>query len=221
MPNPETEVGIILDSDSPVIKVGSGSGKMSRGKLHTGVLVIADKSSGEVTWVGICGNDNLTKGWKPRGKMVSFAGRESYRIACEEMSERLGRIEEGVNELLQRPAPLTREEVKLALFEGFRERESADITPKGGWSSVNTISTILGTAGSALAAGFLFPEKRNWEETKITPGTAVQTGNGTIVYGPNKISVERKEEKNFNAKAAVIGGIIGGTLTYVVNKVLL
>ena len=84
MPNPDTEYGVILDKDSPVISIGSSLGTYSEGILPTGALVICTIKNDLFDWVGACGNEKnprhfATMNWRPEGKKVYFRFPGSYQ----------------------------------------------------------------------------------------------------------------------------------------------
>lgn len=208
LPDPKEEVGIVLSKDSPQITIGGGNGKKSTNFLPAGVLVIVNKYTLVAKWVAICGNTVFTN-WKPEGKIIPFTYENSYKLACEEMLDKLSNIENGVNELLDRPNYSLAELKTMfqkTLKENFQEQKETS-----SWKTGNTILlTTLSTVGGAVAAGYGFP--KTTYTTKTIEGIRVQSGDGTIIFGPDETKIIKHTK--FNPTAAVIGGIASGALTY-------
>jgi hypothetical protein len=71
-----------------------------------------------------------------------------------------------------------------------------------------------------LIGGYGFQKETEIVTETITPGTKVQTGNGTFVYGPQKIKTDFRVEKSFNWTRAAIGFGSGFILGYILNEVI-
>ena len=79
---------------------------------------------------------------------------------------------------------------------------------------------FVGGLLTGIAAGYAFPEENETTTQIITPGTKVQTGDGTFVYGPQKTKTDVRVEKSFNWTGAVIGTGSGLILGYLLNEVI-
>jgi hypothetical protein len=206
MPDWRTEVGIVLAKNSPTIIISGANNKQSTNFLPAGVLVIVDKDTHIAKWIAICGNKVIKPtNWKPEGKIISFVTQGNYQTACEEMLFRLDNIQEGVEELLRRPN-LSITELRMILKEEALKKSSNNNC----WTAGKTATTILGTGIGAVAGGYLFQKER----IKIIPGIRLQSGDGTIIFGPEKVRVEKK----FNVGAAVACGLVSGVITYLLNE---
>lgn len=94
-----------------------------------------------------------------------------------------------------------------------QKKEEVEINSSvSNWNTAKTISVVLATIGGAVAAGYIWQKET---VTTIEP-FGVQTGNGTIMWGPT----ETKVEKKFNPTVAVIGGLVSGGITYLLNKTI-
>ncbi len=222
-PNWETEIGIILSEDSPIIKVGSGNGEKSSGKLPAGVIVFAKKETGEASWVGICANTIYTSGWKPKGKVIS---QKNYQSACEEMKVvllKLEKLQEGMDELLRRPnSNFSLIELQAIFQEELKKNKLYFETPQSPpWKAKKIILPLsFGTAGFFIG-GYGFPKETEIVTQTIIPGTKVETSNsGTYLFGPQKIKTEIHTEKSFNWTGAAIGAGSGLILGYLLNEVV-
>ena len=219
MPNWRTETGVVLSKNSPQITIGGANNTKSTNFLLAGVLVIVDKETYLAKWIAICGNTVITTSWKPEGKIISFISQESYEMACEDMLDRLNTIQKGVNELLDRP------NYSLAELKIMFEKTLKDKFPnKREDPTFRTGGKIFVPLGCALVGGLIggygFPKENEIATQTITPGTKVQTGDGTFIYGPQKMKTEIHTEKNFNWTGAVIGFGSGIILGYLLNEVI-
>ena len=216
MPDPRSELGIILQSDSPIIKVNSGSGKVSSNYLSSGVLVIIDKNTRFATWVAACGNDVLTR-WVPKGKSVSFAEEGSYEKECLEMFRRLeGKITD-MYKLLNRPKPFSllelREELRKSL-EGFQAPPTAgNVYTRKIWNIGTSILVGASAVVGFVAGGYLF--EKEVTENKVIAPKGISAGNGTIQYGPER--VETTTHREFNPVMGFLTALVSVGITVILN----
>lgn len=209
-PDPRTEMGVILEKNSPTITIGGANNKKYKNYLSAGILVIADKKTGFASWVGVCGNDILTT-WKPSGKIVYFHSEESYKFECEDMLKRLegklDNIQEGVDKLLLE---------RHSLYE--LKEATTIISPAHNWTWTPLI--VLGGAGiGALVGGYGFRTTVTTTDVTVVPGLKLQTGDGTIIFGPNKTIINKSSHKKFNVGAAIGCGIASGLITYLLMEI--
>ncbi|MFA6585962.1 MAG: hypothetical protein WCS86_02255 [Candidatus Paceibacterota bacterium] len=218
VPDWENEIGIVLSHDSPTITIKGEGGREYTNHLVAGVLVICDRETHIAKWVAVCGNDVVTANWRPEGKEISFEDENNYKSACEDMLSRLKSLQEGMDELLRRPTSYNLAELKLMLFEGVKSSPPAPPTfsEEKSWTTTKTFTTILGAGLGTVAGGYLF--QTTTTNVVVVPGVSLQSGDGTIVFGPNKVNVT--EEKKFNVVAAIGCGAASGLITYLLNVAL-
>ncbi|HEU0086005.1 MAG TPA: hypothetical protein VFQ59_03580 [Candidatus Paceibacterota bacterium] len=85
---------------------------------------------------------------------------------------------------------------------------------EGSWTAGKTVGVALGAVAGGLGAGFGFPKRETHTGYNIYPGDALQTANGTKIFGPPNVVPYHWEEKKFNPLAAATGALVGGGLTY-------
>ena len=137
-PNPDNEMGIVLSKNSPKITIMGGNRKQSTNFLLTGMLVIIDKETGYAKWIAICGNEVVApKNWKPEGKIIRFWSEITYKIACEEMKiilSKLEKLQEGMDELLERPSSnLSLTEIKIMFEKTLENRFPQQVPNESSW----------------------------------------------------------------------------------------
>lgn len=139
-----TERLVVLGEESPIVELASNDpGYSSKTPLPAGTLVAVDVKTGEAKWVYICGNDILTRGFIPRGRIIFFEGPDFDR-ACEEsmkalkqfmgegfnqlgnqllrMEGTVNEIHEGVQTLVERSTPLGPPQITLWVENQAGER---------------------------------------------------------------------------------------------------
>ncbi len=89
---------------------------------------------------------------------------------------------------------------------------SEDNTPSN-W----TIWKTLTTGGAGIGGYFIGHNNFKKTITNITriPPVAVQTGNGTIIYGPERVNVSTSNE--FNEPIAIMCGLLSAGVTFLLN----
>ena len=217
MPDPKKEMGVVLNQDSPIIKISGANGTEYTNFLSAGTLVIADKISGIATWVAVCGNRILTSGWKPEGKVLNFSSQADYKIACEDMLEgldnKLSDIQEGVSQLLLEQS-VSYSQLEELMRRGNVETEAKKIKeifvqPLPSWTAIKTFIVGGATIGGAVIGGFGFKKTETHQELEIIPGVKFQTGDGTIQSTPDRMKTFEFSSKKFNPVGALIGAGLG------------
>lgn len=104
--------------------------------------------------------------------------------------------------------------------DGKNGRDGRDaIIPDG--SSVNKIVIPLGCAlAGGLIGGYVFQKENEIITQSIIPSTKVQTGDGTFVFGPQKIKTDTHVERSFNWTSFAVGTASGFILWYLLNEVI-
>jgi len=166
-PDWRTEEGVVLSKDSPVIVIGGGNGKRSTGRLPAGVLVMTDKTTGEATWVAICGNRHISPArWKPDGKRITAV---LYKQACDEMQEmllRMEKLQQSINILLSRPVSVTSGEVK-----GIVEQAMLSQDRYNGWCGIWTDTGCYVLAGVVVGGtAYLLTRDKKDDDKGVPPG---------------------------------------------------
>jgi hypothetical protein len=122
MPDWKTEIGIVLEHDSPTITIGGKNGK-STNYLSAGVLVMVDEQTKKAKWVAVCGNTVYTD-WTPKGKIISF--QQAYEKECQGMMglvlDRITNIETKVEILVNRKT-LTKEDLERGFSEFLAKQQ--------------------------------------------------------------------------------------------------
>lgn len=202
MPDPNTEMGVILSHDSPVVEIGGAEGKKTKGRFYAGTLIIASKETSIATWAGICGNTNFSTWWKPEGKIIYFNSPNSYKFECENMLIRMEKLQEGMDELLGRDYSGTLLELRYMLQQlqlGIEKNNTQPPLPSS-WTTGNTV-TGAGTLVGGLIGGFCFKDKKveTYTETvfEVVPGITFWTGDGTRQQTPDKIVAKEVQHERY------------------------
>ena len=103
--------------------------------------------------------------------------------------------------------------------DGKNGRDGKNIIQESN-STSKTLFPFSGGIIGGLIGGYGFPKENEIATQTITPGTKVQTGDGTFVYGPQKTKTDVRVEKSFNWTGAVIGTGSGLILGYLLNEVI-
>lgn len=82
-------------------------------------------------------------------------------------------------------------------------------------------ATILGAGIGAAIGGFGFKTTEVTTDVKVVPGVRLQTGDGTIIFGPNKIIVTKSSKRRFNTGAAIGWSIGCAVLSYLLWEFVL
>ncbi|MFA5840971.1 MAG: hypothetical protein WC847_01705 [Candidatus Paceibacterota bacterium] len=136
-PNWRREIGIVLEHDSPIITLRGENNTESSGILPAGVLVMVDEETKVALWIAVCGNEVVTTGWQPKGKIVSYP--EAYEKSCNEMQLVLAKLDSMDSKLdvLVGRQQLTKEDLDAAFAAYVKKnpppKENTVVPPKGNW----------------------------------------------------------------------------------------
>ena len=217
LPTPGEHILAVLKVDIVITLIG-GNGRSQTAILKAGTLVILDKNFRFIA-VALCGNpavltekQKLPAYWKRVVKVIPFETENDFFLACEDMLERMSAIEARLDEIQHEvekaPRPLSIVELKIAFKESILE-----LNPNFGknkneksWVPGKILLVTAATLGGAWASGEAFKK----EVINRILGGIFETGNGTRVFGPDKLMIS----KEFNWTSAIIGGLVSGTITY-------
>lgn len=102
--------------------------------------------------------------------------------------------------------------------------DGRDFTPTptiiihSGWTGWNTGATILGGIVGGIVGGYVFRTTEEKTNVKEAPGVPLQTGNGTIIWGPNQIIITKEYHQRFNFGAAAGCSVVSAVAVYYLNK---
>lgn len=187
-----------LSSQEDTIRfTGVFYGQTSNGKKFAWLedeLVVIEKITKKITRIYLCGNiGRFTPFYKKSTESVILLSQlSSYLKTIQTKGEKGDKGDPGENG----------RDGRDARDWGLEENKSSFWTDWG--------APIVGGLLTGIATGYAFPEENETTTQIITPGTKVQTSNGTFVYGPEKIKMDVHTEKSFSWKNAGLGFLAGG-----------